>query len=57
MISIWNLEKKRLQSVMKDAHDSSVCSLHFFANEPVLMSSATDNSIKVKTGLSNVLFV
>lgn len=47
VISIWNLEKKRLQSVMKDAHDSSVCSLHFFANEPVLMSSATDNSIKM----------
>eukprot|EP01018_Ginkgo_biloba_P020289 Gb_24979 [translate_table: standard] len=47
VISIWNLEKKRLQSVIKDAHDYSVCSLHFFANEPVLMSSAADNSIKM----------
>eukprot|EP00252_Welwitschia_mirabilis_P019651 TRINITY_DN4608_c0_g1_i1.p1 TRINITY_DN4608_c0_g1~~TRINITY_DN4608_c0_g1_i1.p1 ORF type:complete len:897 (+),score=167.79 TRINITY_DN4608_c0_g1_i1:212-2902(+) len=45
-ISIWNLEKKRLQSVIRDAHDSSISSLHFFANEPVLISSGNDNSIK-----------
>uniref|UniRef100_A0A0D6QUZ2 Uncharacterized protein n=1 Tax=Araucaria cunninghamii TaxID=56994 RepID=A0A0D6QUZ2_ARACU len=47
VISVWNLEKRKLQSVIKDAHYSSICSLHFFANEPVLMSSATDNSIKM----------
>ncbi|XP_076926434.1 uncharacterized protein LOC143589601 [Bidens hawaiensis] len=47
VISIWNLEKRRLQSVIKDAHDSSVISLHFFANEPVLMSTSADNSIKM----------
>ncbi|PON81318.1 Guanine nucleotide-binding protein, beta subunit [Trema orientale] len=47
VISIWNLEKRRLQSVIRDAHDSSVLSLHFFANEPVLMSSSSDNSIKM----------
>ena len=46
--SIWDLEKRRLQSVIRDAHDSSVISLHFFANEPVLMSTSADNSIKVK---------
>ncbi|KAM6570579.1 hypothetical protein CsatB_018564 [Cannabis sativa] len=47
VISVWNLEKRRLQSVIRDAHDSSILSLHFFANEPVLMSSSTDNSIKM----------
>ncbi|KAF7806839.1 WD repeat-containing protein 36 [Senna tora] len=47
VVSIWNLEKKRLQSVIKDAHDSSITSLHFFANEPVLMSASADNSIKM----------
>ncbi|KAJ7961683.1 WD40 repeat [Quillaja saponaria] len=47
VISIWNLEKKRLQSVIREAHDSSITSLHFFANEPVLMSSSVDNSIKM----------
>ncbi|KAK7271798.1 hypothetical protein RJT34_27998 [Clitoria ternatea] len=47
VISIWNLEKKRLQSVVREAHDSVITSLHFFANEPVLMSSSIDNSIKM----------
>lgn len=48
VISIWNLEKRRLQSVIREAHDSAIISLHFFANEPVLMSSSADNSIKVR---------
>lgn len=48
VICIWNLEKQKLQSVIREAHDSSIVSLHFFANEPVLMSAATDNSIKVR---------
>lgn len=48
VISIWNLEKRRLQSVIRDAHDGSILSLHFFVNEPVLMSSSSDNSIKVR---------
>ncbi|KAJ1260095.1 hypothetical protein BS78_10G205900 [Paspalum vaginatum] len=47
VISIWNLEKRRLHSVIREAHDGSIVSLHFFANEPILMSSATDNSIKM----------
>ncbi|XLR48429.1 hypothetical protein S83_033089, partial [Arachis hypogaea] len=46
VISVWNLEKKRLQSVVREAHDSVITSIHFFANEPVLMSSSADNSIK-----------
>uniref|UniRef100_A0A0D9WSJ9 WDR36/Utp21 C-terminal domain-containing protein n=1 Tax=Leersia perrieri TaxID=77586 RepID=A0A0D9WSJ9_9ORYZ len=46
VISIWNLEKRRLHSVIREAHDGSILSLHFFANEPILMSSASDNSIK-----------
>ncbi|KAF5952358.1 hypothetical protein HYC85_010302 [Camellia sinensis] len=47
VISIWNLEKRQLQSVIREAHDSSILSLHFFANEPVLMSSSADNSVKM----------
>ncbi|KAJ9167353.1 hypothetical protein P3X46_022014 [Hevea brasiliensis] len=47
VISIWNLEKRRLQSVIREAHDNSIISLHFFANEPVLMSASADNSIKM----------
>lgn len=51
VISIWNLEKRRLQAVIKEAHDGPILSLHFLANEPVLMSSASDNSIKVSSQL------
>lgn len=47
VISIWNLEKRRIQSIVREAHDSSIVSLHFLANEPVLMSSSADNSVKV----------
>ncbi|KAL9339861.1 hypothetical protein Peur_068876 [Populus x canadensis] len=47
VISIWNLDKRKLQSVVREAHASSIISLHFLANEPVLMSSSADNSIKM----------
>lgn len=47
VISVWNLEKRRLQSVIREAHDSAIVSVHFFANEPVLMSASADNSIKM----------
>ncbi|KAJ0250207.1 Transducin family protein / WD-40 repeat family protein [Hirschfeldia incana] len=47
VISIWNLNKRRLQSIIRDAHDSSVISLNFLANEPVLMSASADNSLKM----------
>ncbi|KAJ0968681.1 hypothetical protein J5N97_021558 [Dioscorea zingiberensis] len=47
IINIWNLEKRRLHSVIRDAHDNSIISLHFLVSEPVLMSSAADNSIKM----------
>ncbi|KAI5080871.1 hypothetical protein GOP47_0004054 [Adiantum capillus-veneris] len=47
VISIWNLEKQKLQGVIKDAHESAVCALYFLSNEPVLLSAAADNSIKM----------
>lgn len=47
VISIWNLEKRKLQAVIEDAHISEVSSLHFLANEPVLLSGGADNSLKM----------
>jgi U3 small nucleolar RNA-associated protein 21 len=47
VISIWNLEKRKLQAVIKGAHESAVSSLQFLANEPVLLSAGTDNSLKM----------
>ncbi|KAL9250535.1 WD repeat-containing protein [Drosera capensis] len=47
VISIWNLEKRKLHSIIREAHDSAIVSLHFFANEPVLLSASADNSMKM----------
>ncbi|KAL3664877.1 hypothetical protein V7S43_010055 [Phytophthora oleae] len=46
-IAVWNLHTKRLESVLTAAHDGAVVSLQFLANEPLLLSSGTDNSIKL----------
>ena len=31
VITVWNLESRRLQTVIRDAHDGPLVSLHFFA--------------------------
>ncbi|EFJ49064.1 hypothetical protein VOLCADRAFT_59899 [Volvox carteri f. nagariensis] len=46
VITVWNLEERRLHTVIRDAHDGQLLSLHFFPGEPLLMSSAADNSVK-----------
>ncbi|KAE9246299.1 hypothetical protein PF004_g4861 [Phytophthora fragariae] len=46
-IAVWNLQTKRLESVIAAAHDGAVVSLQFLANEPLLLSSGSDNSIKL----------
>ncbi|RLN46233.1 hypothetical protein BBJ29_007619 [Phytophthora kernoviae] len=46
-IAVWNLQTKRLESVIPAAHDGAVVSLQFLANEPLLLSSGADNSIKL----------
>eukprot|EP00271_Cylindrocystis_brebissonii_P018690 TRINITY_DN5414_c0_g1_i1.p1 TRINITY_DN5414_c0_g1~~TRINITY_DN5414_c0_g1_i1.p1 ORF type:complete len:979 (-),score=218.28 TRINITY_DN5414_c0_g1_i1:1298-4234(-) len=47
VVSLWNLEKRKLQAVIKDAHDEAVVSLYFFPREPVLLSSGRDNALKM----------
>ena len=46
VITVWNLEERKLATVIRDAHDGPLSKTHFFAGEPVLMSSAADNSVK-----------
>lgn len=46
-IAVWNLQSKKLESMIAGAHDGSVSSLVFLPNEPILLSSGTDNSIKM----------
>ncbi|TDH74233.1 hypothetical protein CCR75_001471 [Bremia lactucae] len=46
-IAVWNLQTKRLESILAGAHDGAVVSLQFMANEPLLLSTGTDNSVKM----------
>lgn len=46
-IAIWNLEKKKIQSQIQNAHDNSICGMEFFNNEPLMITNSSDNSLKV----------
>ncbi|KFM78655.1 WD repeat-containing protein 36, partial [Stegodyphus mimosarum] len=46
-VAVWDLEKKQLHSEIRDAHKGSVNGLKFLPNEPLLITSSSDNSIKI----------
>lgn len=59
-ISIWDLEGKKLQTiikvyikviniiiVIKDAHNEKIIKIKFLKDEPILITSGDDNSLKV----------
>lgn len=45
-IAIWDLEKEKLCTQMRNIHEGSV-SCKFFINEPLLVTNADDNSLKI----------
>lgn len=45
-VTIWNLEERRLHTVISEAHDAPITALHFFPGEPRLMSAGRDNALK-----------
>ena len=46
-ISIWNLETRSLHSEIKQQHTDAIVKLEFLNNEPLLLSSSIDNSLKM----------
>lgn len=46
VVTVWNLEARRLHTLIRDAHDSPLVCLHFFPGEPLLMTSGRDNAVK-----------
>eukprot|EP00605_Chrysophyceae_sp_TOSAG23-4_P002689 GSChrysophyteH1.ASY1.ANO1.2966.1 assembled CDS len=46
-LHVWNLAKAKLQNTMEEAHRAAICSAHFLHGEPVLVTSAADNTIKM----------
>lgn len=46
-VAIWDLEKKKLHSQIRHAHRGAVTGLKFLTNEPCLVTSSPDNSLKI----------
>ncbi|CAL1530137.1 unnamed protein product [Lymnaea stagnalis] len=46
-IALWDLENRKLHSYLKDAHFASVTGLECLPSEPLMVTSAADNSLKV----------
>ncbi|XP_048757531.1 WD repeat-containing protein 36-like [Ostrea edulis] len=46
-IALWNLEEKKLQSQIRHAHQSTVSGMSCLPSEPLMVTSAADNSLKV----------
>ena len=45
-ITTWDLEKRRQRDLNQRAHESEIISCYFFPGQPLLMTSAKDNSLK-----------
>uniref|UniRef100_A0A6G1S835 WD repeat-containing protein 36 n=1 Tax=Aceria tosichella TaxID=561515 RepID=A0A6G1S835_9ACAR len=48
-LMIWNLERKRLATQIRHAHANSISNCQFLRNESQLVTTGTDNTIKVWT--------
>ena len=51
-IAVWNLEEKRLQSQMRQCHNSVVSGIKCLPSEPLMVTSSPDNSLKVSLKVS-----
>jgi U3 small nucleolar RNA-associated protein 21 len=46
-MAVWNLEEKRLVSQLRESHRSGVDGMHSLQLEPLMVTSSSDNSIKI----------
>ena len=46
-IAVWDLEKKRIATQMRDVHDEGIQGCTFILNEPLLVTNSSDNSVKI----------
>ncbi|KAM4707414.1 WD repeat-containing protein 36 [Discoglossus pictus] len=46
-IGLWDLEEKKLMSQMREAHSTAIAGLTFVHGEPLLITNASDNAIRV----------
>ena len=46
-VSVWDLESRRLSTVMHECHDSGITGLGFLQSRPMLLTAGTDNAVKL----------
>ncbi|CAN8027642.1 unnamed protein product [Ixodes persulcatus] len=46
-VAVWDLEKRRLDSQLLHAHQAGVTGLRFLPDEPLLLTSSPDNSLRM----------
>ncbi|XP_055956682.1 WD repeat-containing protein 36 [Patella vulgata] len=46
-IALWNLEERKLQCQMRDCHTTAVTGMKCLQSEPLMVTSAADNTLKV----------
>lgn len=46
-LAVWDLEKQQLVTVLRNVHEGAVVKAHFFAGEPLLLTSGTDNAMHI----------
>ncbi len=47
-IAFWDLERRQLVTQQRHAHSTAIAAATFLHGEPVLVTNAADNAIKVK---------
>lgn len=46
-IACWDLEERKLRAQMREAHTSAVTGMQCLPSEPLMVTSAADNTLKV----------
>ena len=46
-MALWNLEDRKLQAQIREAHTGAVAGIKCLPSEPLMVTSSPDNSIKV----------
>nr|XP_037287666.1 LOW QUALITY PROTEIN: WD repeat-containing protein 36-like [Rhipicephalus microplus] len=46
-VAVWDLEKRALHSQLLEAHQSAVTGMRFLPDEPLLLTSSPDNSLRM----------
>lgn len=55
-IALWDLESKKLKSQIRGAHDGSIVGMECLPSEPLMVTNAADNSLKVHMCFVHILF-